>query len=141
MKTNRHKTLSVFIVSFLLMTSAVHAMPLNAPAKVYAKIGEASTTTRFTKAIEDLPLMAGLELIEDDDVVFVFGSNRIAQTTAKGLVDIDTVYYFYQDTLPQLGWQQSNPKLYVRDHELLHVEASSANADGMTYVRFEVEPE
>jgi len=140
MKKVIHTMLSVFALLSVCAIEA-QALPVNKTAKAYAKIGEAAPSTRFTKAIEDLPLMPGLELVENNDVVFIFGSNRIAQTTAKGYVDIDSVYYFYQDTLPQLGWLQIRPKLYSRDHELLHVEASSANADGVTYVRFEVEPE
>ena len=122
------------------MPDAVAAQ-FNQPPKTYARIGDAPSQTRFTKAIEDLPLMPGLELDDKDDVVFIFGSSRIAQTTAKGFVDIDSVYYFYQDTLPQLGWRQINPKLYSRENELLHVEARSANSEGITYVRFEVKPE
>ena len=120
---------------------AVEAAQFNQPPKQYARIGDAPSQTHFTKAIEDLPLMAGLVLDDKNDMIFIFGSNRIAQTTAKGFVDIDSVYYFYQDTLPQLGWRQISPKLYSREKETLHVEASSANAEGMTYVRFEVKPE
>ena len=103
-------------------------------------IKDVSTQTHFAKAIEDLPLMPGLELDDGHDILFIFGSNRIAQTTAKGFVDIDGVYYFYQDTLPQLGWTQITARLYERGSELLHVDASSANSDGLTYVTFEVEP-
>jgi len=132
------------LLCLLLVCGVMVVQPANAAAKpeakTYARIGEAQPSTHFAKAIEDLPLMDGLELVSEDDVVFIFGSNRIAQTTAKGWVDIDVVYYFYQDTLPQLGWNQVNAKLYHRGNETLHVEASSANEDGMTYVKFEVEP-
>ncbi|MGE4351467.1 MAG: hypothetical protein AB7E52_04680 [Bdellovibrionales bacterium] len=106
----------------------------------YSRIGDNLEVSRFAKAIEDLPLMPGLGVVEDKDMLFIFGSSRIAQTTLKGGVDIDRVYYFYQATLPQLGWKEITPKLYERSGERLHMKASSANRDGMTYVQFEVEP-
>lgn len=84
--------------------------------------------------------MNGLEVVGGQDVLFVFGSERIAQTMVKGKVDVDEVYYFYQETLPQLGWAEVTPRLYERNGERLRIEASSANADGATHVRFEVEP-
>ena len=108
-------------------------------SQTHTKIGEVAKT-RFTTAIEDLPLMKGLEIVEENDVLLIFGSNRIAQTTAKGWVDIDEVYYFYQETLPELGWTAVNAKTYLRDNERLLINASSANPDGMTHVTFEVEP-
>lgn len=103
-------------------------------------IRDTAPESRFSKAIEDLPLMPGLEVEKDQDMVFVFGAERIAQTTVFGRVDVDDVYYFYQDTLPQLGWIEITPRLYERNGERLHIQARSSNADGMAYVRFEVEP-
>ena len=121
--------------------AAVNINETNAKPKAFAHVGEANTQTLFTKAIEDLPIMPNLELVENDDVLFIKKTGRIAQTTLKGPVDIDSVYVFYEQTLPQLGWKQVNPKLYARESELLRVEASSANAEGLTFVRFSVEPE
>ncbi|MFA6280779.1 MAG: hypothetical protein WC612_08375 [Bdellovibrionales bacterium] len=106
----------------------------------FSNVGQQAPQTRFAKAIEDLPLMEGLEVVEDKDVLFILGPERIAQTTAKGRVDIDKIYYFYQQSLPQMGWREVTASLYERAGERLHVEASCANSDGMTYVRFSVEP-
>lgn len=104
------------------------------------RIGDKAKSARFTQAIEDLPLMPGLEIDESDDLVFVFGSHRIARTTAKGFVDIDQVYYFYQETLPQLGWQSLSARRYERSGEILYLDASSANEEGVTIVTFEIKP-
>ena len=136
-----HQKLSALLCACVLLASSpVMAAYARKPVSSVPTIGQVSEKTRFAKAIEDLPLMAGLELDDSNDVVFIFGSNRIAQTTAKGWVDIDAVYYYYQDTLPELGWKQISTRLYERNGEMLHLNASSANADGMTYVTFEVEP-
>jgi hypothetical protein len=94
----------------------------------------------FAKIIDDLPLMPGLTVVEDKDVLFLMGPKRIAQTTASGLVDVDDVYYFYEKSLPQLGWNRITPRLYERENETLHIEAKSSNADGVTIVQFSIEP-
>jgi len=104
------------------------------------KVGQAAEDTLFAKSIEDLPIMKGLEIVEDKDLVFVFGDKRIAQTTLKGRVDIDKVYYFYNSVLPSLGWKSLTMRLYERDGEQLHLNASSANKEGLTFVHFEVTP-
>ncbi len=122
------------------MTSFVFAAVLNVKKQRPSVVGAQAPEARFAKSIEDLPLMDGLEVVEDKDVLFIFGSERIAQTTAKGRVDIDSVYYFYQQSLPQMGWSEITARLYERAGERLHVDASCANNDGMTYVRFAVEP-
>lgn len=132
--------LALAVGTSFLMTSSVMAAVLNVKNKPSSIVGEQMPEVRFAKSIEDLPLMGGLEIIEDKDVLFIFGAERIAQTTAKGRVDIDSVYYFYQQSLPHMGWNQITARLYERAGEWLHVDASCANNEGMTYVRFSVEP-
>lgn len=132
---------SVLLIAFALFAS-VGANAANHKAKPYETVGEAAEATTFAKSIEDLPLMPGLALVEEKDLLIIFGKQRIAQTTAKGRgVDVDAVYYFYQETLPQLGWKQHNMKLYFRNGEQLRLQARSSDEDGITYVSFEVLPE
>jgi hypothetical protein len=95
---------------------------------------------RFTKVIDDLPLMPGLTPQEDEDVLFVAGPGRIAQTTASGPVDIDEVYNFYAKSLPQLGWKKIDARTYERDNERLKLDVSGVNPAATTIVRFSVEP-
>ncbi len=108
--------------------------------KTYPLVGAQAKYTVFSNSIEDLPIMTGLEILEDKDVLLLFGSDRIAQTTLKGKVDIDNVYYFYRRALPELGWRKINSKTYERNGERLIMNPNSANKEGMTYVRFSVEP-
>lgn len=139
MKMTLSKAALVAFFVGALGVDAVHAATsLSLPQT--PRIRDSVPESKFSKTIEDLPLMSGLEVVGGQDVLFVFGSDRIAQTTVSGHVDIDEVYYFYQETLPQLGWSETTPRLYERNGERLRIEASSANADGKTYVRFEVEP-
>jgi hypothetical protein len=95
---------------------------------------------QFAKVIDDLPLMPGLEEQEDKNVLFIAGPGRIAQTTATGMIDIDTVYHYYQKSLPQLGWQAIDARTYERDNERLRLDVSGANSGGITVARFSVEP-
>ena len=94
---------------------------------------------RFATAIDDLPLMPGLNLIENNDVVFNSASaGRLVETDAVGAVDIDDVYNFYQRTLPQLGWTFMSMRAYSRNKEILHIDA---HADGKnTTVHFALMP-
>jgi len=102
--------------------------------------GGSTTVPQFAKVIDDLPLMPGLVPQEDKDVLFIAGPGRIAETTAKGSVDIDEVYHFYQHSLPQLGWKEVNARTYERGNEHLRIDVSGANPSGITVVRFSVEP-
>lgn len=123
----------------MLSVGLLFLSAMNVQAAV-PSVKELSQHTVFTKSIEDLPVMGGLEVVEDKDVFEVFGGQRIAQTVLRGPVDIDSVYYYYASLLPELGWRKLNAKTYQRDGERLFFRPSSANKDGMTYVRFDVEP-
>lgn len=103
-------------------------------------IGTQATQTSFAQAIEDLPVMPGMQIVEDKDMLILFGDKRIAQATLEGPVDIDQVYYFYASVLPELGWKKLTPKIYERAGERLSMKPNSANPQGLTRVRFEVEP-
>jgi len=84
----------------------------------------AVTENQFAKVIDDLPLMPGLEPVDDEDVLFVAPDReRIAITHAEGEVDIDEVYHFYQKSLPQLGWKQVDARTYSREGEQLRIGA------------------
>lgn len=128
----RHASLILCALSALLLpVSAQAALPT---------VAQSAERTEFTKSIEDLPVMKGLEVVEDKDLLVLFGDARIAETTLKGRVDVDSVYYFYRDTLPSLGWTPLSMKLYERGEEYLHLEVNSANREGMTYVTFSITP-
>jgi len=108
-----------------------------APAPPAAKT---APKPEFAKVIDDLPLMPGLTVLEDKDVLFIAGPGRIAQTTATGRIDIDEVYNYYERTLPQLGWKKINARTYERDNERLRLDVSGVNPAATTIVRFSLEP-
>ena len=132
--------MKIFTCSVMALLLWAVCMPAAQARHVYDSVKLKAARTEFTKSIEDLPVMLGLEIVEEKDVFIIFGSQRIAQTTLKGHVDIDSVYYFYDRVLRELGWKKLNAKTYQREGERLFMRPSSANKNGITYVRFDVEP-
>jgi hypothetical protein len=102
--------------------------------------GSEGTVAQFTKVIDDLPLMPGLTPVEEKDVLFTSPTGRIAQTTATGSVDVDSVYQFYKSSLPHLGWKIVDARTYERDNERLRIDVSGVNPKATTVVRFSVQP-
>ncbi len=93
----------------------------------------------FANVIDDLPLMPGLQVVEDEDVLFVTPkAGRIAETTAEGIVDVDDVYTFYRKSLPHLGWKIIDMRTYQRENDRLRIDAHAE--DKFTTVRFLVRP-
>jgi len=124
----------------LSLAAQLDAAPLNQPpAEPAGGSGVPEPEPQFTKVIDDLPLMPGLQLVEDEDVLFSApGSGRIAETNAVGPVDIDAVYSFYKKSLPHLGWKAVNAHTYEREGEKLSISARANNK--ITLVHFAVKP-
>ena len=74
---------------------------------------------RFVSGIADLPLMPGLDEVDDSAVVFSKPEGRIIEVSAYGAVTRDAVRAFYDRTLPQLGWRKLQAMVWQRENELL----------------------
>jgi hypothetical protein len=136
------KNLALFLATALLFAAApACAAELNTKTTLIDTTGPSGPVSepQFAKVIDDLPLMPGLTLVPDSDVLFAEPlAGRIAETTAAGSVDIDDVYKFYRRSLPQLGWKIVDGRTYRREGDLLRIDA---RADGkITTVRFSVKP-
>jgi len=115
------------------------AVPINQSADQSGLAGSSEPEAHFTNVIDDLPLMPGLQLVEDEDVLFDEpGSGRIAETNAVGQVDTSSVYNFYRRSLPHLGWKAIDTHTYERGAERLRIDAQ-AN-EKITTVKFTVKP-
>lgn len=71
---------------------------------VVACVSAPAHATEFLRAIEDVPLVAGLHE-NADPVVFESDQGRVVRTSAEGQVDGVTISSFYRQTLPALGWK------------------------------------
>jgi hypothetical protein len=128
---------ALFLISFLLGLSL--STQLGQAAPINQVPDDQPSSAQFDTVIDDLPLMPGLHVVQEDDVLFVVPrSGRIAETTTTGEVDVDDVYDFYKRTLPHLGWKQLNGRTYMRENDILHIEARAR--DKVTTVRFSITP-
>ncbi len=127
------------LLSLQAQAKCMNCAPQPAPEQPRL-VGQAAPQIDFAKSIEDLPLMPGLSVDTDKDLMFVIGKQRIAQTTLRGYVDVDQVYYFYWRTLKEMGWRDAGRNVYERDSERMTMKVSSANAAGQTLVTFTLDP-
>lgn len=77
----------------------------------------------YFSAVEDLPLMPGMEEQEDKTVVFDSPQGRIVEMTAITKSDAQQVLQFYSGTLEPLGWSMvgATGNVYSREREELTI--------------------
>ena len=93
----------------------------------------------FVSAIDDLPLMPGLNEDADALVVFEAPSGRIVEAVATGAVSVERVVSFYAATLPALGWEPHSTGGYARETDILRIATERAEGGGVI-VRFSIVP-
>ena len=93
----------------------------------------------YVAGIPDLPLMPGLKELPESGLVFDKPGGRIVEAFAEGAMTLQSVVAFYDETLPQLGWQREAPGAYLREGERLKLDLSQ-DARGIT-VHFRLFPQ
>jgi hypothetical protein len=121
-----------------IFTLAVTLAVLAAVCSVPGRAAE-----QFFAAIEDLPVMPGLEQVPGAGVSFDKPQGRIVEAAASGDVSRAAVRAFYTAVLPQLGWDAAGDGRYLRDGERLVLSfGASGDATGRTLtVRFSLFPD
>jgi hypothetical protein len=92
----------------------------------------------FVAGLEDLPLMPGLQEVEESAVSFDAPEGRIVEVYAEGAVEAKRVLAFYDETLPQLGWAPAGGGSFRREGEVLRIEIIG-EGEGIA-VRFSLAP-
>ena len=92
----------------------------------------------FFALLEDVPVMPGLQPVEDAGIEFDAPSGRIVEAYAIGALARGAVLDFYRDTLPQLGWSAGAGDAFQREGEALSIDFFGP--DGELTVRFTVAP-
>jgi hypothetical protein len=92
---------------------------LPATAQGSADAGQGSA---YVAGIPDLPLMPGLKELPDSGLVFDKPGGRIVDALAQGSMTPQSVITFYDQTLPQLGWQREGRGTYLREGERLEID-------------------
>jgi hypothetical protein len=101
--------------------------------------GSAPRASEFVPGIEDLPLMGELHAIEGSGFAFDTAAGRLVEAYAGGSVSQDDVDEFYNETLPQLGWEAEGDRLWRREGETLTIEFVDG-VDPVT-IRFQLSPQ
>jgi len=101
---------------------------------------DATAQGSFFSAIDDLPLMEGLNEAEGGTMVFDSSSGRIVEALSTGMVTRQRVIQFYSETLPQLGWLEISPGHFVREYEVLKIEFPASPVGKTLNVLFMLSP-
>jgi hypothetical protein len=102
----------------LILLIAMLAVPLVA-APVASRVAHA---TEYLAAASDLPLAEGLKEQLEKGAVFDTPLGRIVTAYAAGNAKPQAVLDFYDETLPQLGWERDKPGTYHRKKETLKID-------------------
>jgi hypothetical protein len=103
-----------------------------------ALAAEGGSRQAFIGGLEDLPLMAGLSEDRAAALIFDKPDGRLIDAYAFGPVTPEAVAAFYEETLPQLGWQTVAPLVFEREGERLSI-GTQKSEDGVL-VRFHLVP-
>ena len=83
---------------------------------------------QFFLLLQDVPLMHGLEEIEDSAVYFDKPEGRIIESVARmHNATEDQVLDFYADILPQFGWGPVAERRFFRKNEYLEIHFEKKN--------------
>lgn len=96
--------------------------------------------TDFLKAIEDVPLVAGLTE-SAEPVIFESDQGRVIRTQAEGRVDGGRIDAFYTASLPGLGWTRvadTDALAFERENEVLRITVREPASNKPVRVQFEL---
>lgn len=96
--------------------------------------------TEFLKAIEDVPLVAGLTE-SAEPVIFESDQGRVIRTQAEGQVGATQISEFYVASLPGLGWKRTDDAdalAFARENEVLRITVREPASNKPVRVQFEL---
>ncbi len=88
--------------------------------------------TDYLTGISDLPLPEGLKEAKDKSTVFDSVVGRIVTAYATGPGTADSVHDFYESTLPQLGWDETDEGNWRRENQVLKIDVLGPEAGPVT---------
>jgi hypothetical protein len=102
-------------------------------------VAQGNAGSGYVAGIPDLPLMPGLKELPESGLVFDKPGGRIVEAFAQGSMTPQSVIAFYDETLPQLGWQREGRGSYLREGERLELDLGQDT--GSTTVHFRLFPQ
>jgi hypothetical protein len=101
--------------------------------------GQAAAQDAFFLTVSDLPLMPGLEEATESALVFDNPGGRLVEVSASGVLPRDSIFSFYGETLPQLGWVAVQEGWLEREGEVLRL-VVTGGAGALLVVTFSISP-
>lgn len=99
----------------------------------------AMAKTVLVPGSDDIPLMPGLEVNADESFVFDTPSGRLVDAfSSSAEIKMQDVKAYYEQSLPQLGWQKIADNFYQRDGEKLKINFDQIS--GKLIVKFTLAP-
>lgn len=95
----------------------------------------------YLSAVDDLPLTQGLTEQKDKTTVFDAPVGKIVTAYATGNVKAEDVVNFYDETLPQLGWQKTASGTFHRKSQTLKIDVLGGQGGGPVNVSYTVSTE
>tara|TARA_B100000287_G_C20169157_1_gene597500 strand:+ start:111 stop:464 length:354 start_codon:yes stop_codon:yes gene_type:complete len=97
-----------------------------------------TVSARFINGLEDIPIFKEMKYVEDSLVLFDKIDGRYVSSEIKGYYNKNEIIEFYNQILPNLGWQMSTNLIFKRGNEIL--EMSFSENSGMVSVIFSIYP-
>lgn len=118
-----------------------YLLPLMVAAIIGGSPVLSARATEYLSSIADLPLIDGLREQPEKATVFDAPMGRIATAYASGQLEADDIIDFYDETLPQLGWERVSSGTYRRDSETLKIDVLGGNDGAPANVSFTLSAE
>jgi hypothetical protein len=126
-KFNIMKNFIIFLISTLLTSSCSSLQGINIIAK-----SSKQSSQQFLSGGEDIPIMAEMKKISDESSIGYDSKNgSVASSSYITALNQEEIIKFYNQTLPQLGWQLVNQAKTVlnfrREKQRLAIEFVSSS--------------
>lgn len=135
--TAKNKAVKYLFTVLTVLGFALSFLPFGAYS-AHAQ-GQVSKKDTFFETLYDVPVMAGLEEIKAEALLFDKPDGKIAFVKAASkTLSVSKITEFYAQTLPQMGWKKTKENQYVRGNEQLQIDVKSQNP--FTIVEFTLSP-
>ena len=93
----------------------------------YSGLDSKKIKTDFIDGIDGLPLHDKMTVEKNSLVMFDTNQGNFVEVEIKGKSSIENISKFYNEVLPNLGWESENRTKFIRGKDSLELQYSSEN--------------
>ncbi len=105
---------------------------------ILTSCGHSAKNPDFVPSLPDVPLPHGFQADPGTGSFFDSAEGRIVEMYATGFEDPSEVKNFYEDVLPQFGWNNAGNMTYIKEGEVMTVTPSKQGYT--TSVKYQLRP-